>query len=1674
MQPLQLNLEARQNLSNLILTITKTGDLYLDPEQVKQVKSICKKSDANVKVTYELLMIQLQRKHAQIRYSSTQLIAELFQRSHVFRELLVADYSIFLQLTVGIHQNILPPPILFAEKTKQLAISLTNEWNAKYGAVYKQIALGYEFLRYHLKVDFTDLVPVTEEARSAEQRAQEEMSKRLRQKRYEKVASEMEEKAEDIQDNLRKMDSCFDILVPKLDDEAALNAVFDASAGSNHDDVSVDAEEMENEEDEREDSDADAEAPMRHDPLGVFENALGSNRYKLTINVNKDNPVDVEESEENSEVFTTLRECYRLIVKKHWPMVMEWLDVLMKADRESGERRQEYDRLLRSAIDLKKGVADAKSKSEDLGVNMDTMYGPHGNDSDEDDEEFEQVDISATSADKKKGKQPKKDTHKLAPLKPANPIFVMHGAEILEDDPTYVGGTRTTAARMAEKSATAKGDSSSATAGSATDESSTSTADGEESRQALLARAPVVPWDDDLALWDKKEMAFNTSGLEFSHRFLGVGDGSNLVSQATLDRMKMRTRIYNPELPKVIKACRFPMSNGKLCMRRDLVRCPYHGPVIPRDEFGQIQLPPEEGGFIQEENMLDDAEEADLINRAVAAASSSSSTSGTRSSSRLQKDTTTWEDIEDDVHQALGLQKIEPKRKRGQAGGAASKKKKKPASALINISKPPDSARSRLLKRVTSKASKDSVAQDQRGEQSELSRDSRLNRSSLLLPMTPDPDPLFETFGYPLKLKTSHHLTKLETLQGPDHTATTVSWQEIKAVNGTNGLHSLKQSNNSAAHNSVAKRTRVIINNSGTTSSETDGQDPTLGGHDFINVDGSPNPLVFKIDRLSTPDRGRIMVAASFIPMGTFLFAVSAQATVCDSDNRKRRCASCFSSLLSTKGAPAECKGCNEIWYCHHESHSDEYRDCRLQDWEVIHQYECGFLKRMYQGHDAVSTHSTIRLQKHHQDAVDRFRHMEHFEQDYCRVLIRTLIHRFKEYSQGPTQLPLRNSSNQSRKREHKDQSELEADAPPEEQGPLPFQDVVDLVENRSSFPKSKIEGDMMDVARILDAFQEYLHQDQKHRLQKDPSLDKEHPVLPLSVDELLGLILKEECNSFGLYEYPSVPAEQTVISNDFITPASSAQKELTTKKTCYALGLFVRRFLYSFNHSCSPNLYHLAHNSQLLVYAGRDIAHGEELNISYMEFGPKHRVPPREERGPEGEHIRKEALAARRQYLRDIFHFDCMCARCTWELSLEHGETEVEDAFLRLGLMCGRDGCYGFYAPPIVLEQMRDQEVMTTDTPFTKLGGKWCTIESSPAVFNALMRENDIRGVHVKYIFSLDRMSFEFLESQGPVYGFIFLLKPQGSRLSRAEELSENVDTSNVFFANQVIPDACGTQALLSIVLNCPQVDIGPMLKNFKEFTAAFDPLNKGLALTNCQALRENHNKFAGHFEQYPTIPLSILEADKKSESKDKKKRQQKQQKDKKGQKGQKGQKRPTTTKRKQQQQEEEEEKESGEQEPGLTESDAFHYIAYVYIDGYVWELDGLQARPERLKACGAEDWVEEARLQLATRMKSYDQEEEGFVVLALVKDPILVQEERLAESKTSSKAANDNKTREKILDMEKEIRSLRRERQVEEMESAEMQADYTPAIEAFLKGYLALGESTFGSTPKTKRLKK
>jgi hypothetical protein len=34
------------------------------------------------------------------------------------------------------------------------------------------------------------------------------------------------------------------------------------------------------------------------------------------------------------------------------------------------------------------------------------------------------------------------------------------------------------------------------------------------------------------------------------------------------------------------QACRFPLGNGRLCPRRDRIKCPHHGVIVGRDEHG--------------------------------------------------------------------------------------------------------------------------------------------------------------------------------------------------------------------------------------------------------------------------------------------------------------------------------------------------------------------------------------------------------------------------------------------------------------------------------------------------------------------------------------------------------------------------------------------------------------------------------------------------------------------------------------------------------------------------------------------------------------------------------------------------------------------------------------------------------------------------------------------------------------------------------------------------------------------------------------------------------------------------------------------------------------------------------------------------------------------------------
>lgn len=100
-----------------------------------------------------------------------------------------------------------------------------------------------------------------------------------------------------------------------------------------------------------------------------------------------------------------------------------------------------------------------------------------------------------------------------------------------------------------------------------------------------------------------------------------------------------------------------------------------------------------------------------------------------------------------------------------------------------------------------------------------------------------------------------------------------------------------------------------------------------------------------------------------------------------------------------------------------------------------------------------------------------------------------------------------------------------------------------------------------------------------------------------------------------------------------------------------------------------------------------------------------------------------------------------------------------------------------------------------------------------------------------VEELYDLDSLA----TSDKTVYGLIFLFK---WRSEREERPVANVP--GLFFARQVITNACATQAILSVLLNAENIDLGEVLGSFKAFTSDFPPELRGEAIGNCQVTWE------------------------------------------------------------------------------------------------------------------------------------------------------------------------------------------------------------------------------------------
>ncbi|ENN80940.1 ubiquitin carboxyl-terminal hydrolase isozyme L5 [Dendroctonus ponderosae] len=234
---------------------------------------------------------------------------------------------------------------------------------------------------------------------------------------------------------------------------------------------------------------------------------------------------------------------------------------------------------------------------------------------------------------------------------------------------------------------------------------------------------------------------------------------------------------------------------------------------------------------------------------------------------------------------------------------------------------------------------------------------------------------------------------------------------------------------------------------------------------------------------------------------------------------------------------------------------------------------------------------------------------------------------------------------------------------------------------------------------------------------------------------------------------------------------------------------------------------------------------------------------------------------------------------------------------------------------------------------------GDWCLIESDPGIFSELIREFGCKGVQVEELWTLDNQTFETLM---PVHGLIFLFKWTKDSSNPSGSIVQDSRLDKIFFAKQVIENACATQAILSILLNCrhPDVKIGPTLTELKEFCQGFDANMKGLTISNSQVISSVHNSFARQ---------QIFEFD------------------------------PNSSKK---------------------QEDAYHFISYVPIDGRLYELDGLKSGPIDLGVIPADtEWTSVVKPIIEQRMKRYSEGEIHFNLMAIVTDRKLLYERRIEE---------------------------------------------------------------------------
>ncbi|KAF8152298.1 hypothetical protein B0H34DRAFT_800760 [Crassisporium funariophilum] len=276
--------------------------------------------------------------------------------------------------------------------------------------------------------------------------------------------------------------------------------------------------------------------------------------------------------------------------------------------------------------------------------------------------------------------------------------------------------------------------------------------------------------------------------------------------------------------------------------------------------------------------------------------------------------------------------------------------------------------------------------------------------------------------------------------------------------------------------------------------------------------------------------------------------------------------------------------------------------------------------------------------------------------------------------------------------------------------------------------------------------------------------------------------------------------------------------------------------------------------------------------------------------------------------------------------------------------------------------------------------------------VFTSLTRRLGINGLELVELYDIEPWAVDHLNPHGLI--FCFMWRKDSHRPADFDDPA----AERVWFANQLSDDACATHAILNVLLNCPNIDIGEEMRNFRAETEMMSPVMRGLAITNSRTIRPAHNFFARPSDiraSLNNITITTFDAEKRKAKAKKSESEVKPPPAKRA-------KIAKTTKSKGK---EKEKDSTGDDD----EEETYHFIGYVPAHGKVWELDGLKSGPLEVGELPAAStsssadvspsrnsnrgWMDIVRPALRMKMEKYggsgsDESNIRFSLLAIVDD--------------------------------------------------------------------------------------